>query len=78
LGVTIEFTIREPLPAAGPWVDAKLVGVLPTCGQTIEDRAGKPITVDIDLTGAKRTQPIPGPLGEIKAGRNSIVWTRGG
>jgi hypothetical protein len=76
LGVTIEFTIGEPLPAAGPWVDAKLVGVLPTVGQTIEDRDGKPIKVDTDLTGAKRTQPMAGPLAEPKVGRNRIEWTR--
>jgi hypothetical protein len=76
LGVTIEFTVGEPLPAAGPWVDAKVVGVLPTVGQTIEDRAGKPITVDTDLAGAKRTQAVPGPLAELKPGKNSIVWTR--
>ena len=74
LGVTIEFSIPKPLPAAGPWVDARLVGVLPTIGQTIEDRYGKPITVDTDLTGAKRTQAIPGPLAELKPGRNRIVW----
>jgi hypothetical protein len=74
LGVTIAFSITKPLPVAGPWVDAKLVGVLPTIGQTIEDRYGKPITVDTDITGAKRTQAIPGPLAELKPGINQIVW----
>ena len=42
-------------------------------GQTIEDRYGKPITVDTNLTGAKRTQAIPGPLAELKSGINRIV-----
>jgi hypothetical protein len=70
----IEFSITNPLPVAGPWVDAGLVGVLTTIGQTIEDRYGKPITVDTDLTGAKRAQAIPGPLAELKPGRNRIVW----
>jgi len=76
LGVTFEFSIGEPLPAAGPWVDAKLVGVLPTVGQTIEDRDGKGIKVDTDLTCAKRTRAIPGPLAELKPDRNHIEWTR--
>ncbi len=31
-------------------------------------------SVDTDLTGAKRTQAIPGPLAELKPGRNRIVW----
>jgi len=76
LGVMIEFSIGESLPAAWLWVDTKLVGVLPTVGQTIEDRDGKGITVDTDLTGAKRTRAIPGPLAELKPGRNRIEWTR--
>jgi len=74
LGVKIEFSITEPLPVAGPWVDGKLVGILPTIGQTIEDRYGKPITVDTDIAGAKRTQAIPGPLAELKPGINQVVW----
>ena len=76
LGVTIEFSIAQTsLPAAGPWVDDKLVGVLPTVGQTIEDRNGKPIRVDTDLFGARRAWPIPGPLAELRPGRNRIEWT---
>lgn len=74
LGVTIEFSITPPLPAAGPWVDGKLVGVLPIVNQTIEDRYGVAIRVDTDMTGAKRTQAIPGPLAELRPGRNRIVW----
>ena len=77
LGVTIEFSIAQAaLPAAGPWVAAKLVGVLPTVGQTIEDRNGKPIKVDTDVFGAKRTEAMPGPLAELKRGPNRIEWTR--
>ncbi|MGD0092647.1 MAG: right-handed parallel beta-helix repeat-containing protein [Planctomycetota bacterium] len=76
MGVTIEFSIGEPLPAAGPWVDGTLVGVLPTIGQTIEDRNGKPIRVETDLTGGQRTAAIPGPLAELKPGRNRILWTK--
>lgn len=75
-GVTIAFTVNDmPFRVKGPWVDAKLVGVLPTVGQTIEDRCGKAIKVDADLNGRKRTQPTPGPLANLKRGRNTIVWS---
>jgi hypothetical protein len=76
LGVTVAFTIDDlPFRVKGSWVDAKLVGVLPTVGQTIEDRYGKAIKVDADLNGRKRTQPTPGPLADLKRGRNTIVWS---
>jgi len=58
----------------GPWVDAKLAGVFATVGQTIEDRHGDPITVDRDIVGRKRSKPVPGPLANLKPGRNSISW----
>ena len=76
LGVTIEFSIDEAASRlTGPWVDGKLVGVLPTVGQTIEDRHGKPIRVDADLHARHRAQPLPGPLADPKPGRNSLAWT---
>ena len=58
----------------GPWVDAKLVGVFETAGQTIEDRHGNPITVDRDINHRKFSRPVPGPLANIRSGRNSISW----
>jgi hypothetical protein len=59
----------------GPWVDAGLVGVFPTVGQTIEDRYGHPIKVDTDINGGKLTQPIAGPLTDLKQGLNKINWS---
>ncbi|GAG28459.1 unnamed protein product, partial [marine sediment metagenome] len=38
-GVTITFSMNDtPFLVKGPWVDAELVGIFPTVGQTIEDR----------------------------------------
>jgi hypothetical protein len=79
LGVTVRF-LADPsaLGVNGPWVDAELVGKLPTVGQTIEDRHGKPIRVDTDFYGNKRARPIPGPLAELKAGENVVEWAAKG
>jgi len=78
-GVTITFTMNEAASRAkGPWVSADLIGVMPTVGQTIEDRAGNPITVDADVYGRKRTQPLAGPLAEPKPGPNTIERTING
>jgi hypothetical protein len=75
LGATITFSMNEtPFNVKGPWVDAELVGVFPTVGQTIEDRDGKPIKVDTDINGRKLTQPIAGPLTDLKQGLNKIIW----
>ena len=75
-GVTIAFRMND-LPRRGsrPWVNADLVGVLPTVGQTIEDRFGKAITVDTGLHGRKRSQPTAGPLAGPKEGLNTVVWS---
>lgn len=76
LGATITFSVNEALfRVQGPWVNAELVGVFPTVGQTIEDRYGNPITVDTDLNGKKFAKPIAGPLANLKQGRNTITWT---
>ncbi len=74
-GVTITFSVNEAtLGVKGPRVNAELVGVFPTVGQTIEDRYGKPIEVDSDINGNRYTRPIPGLLADLKAGPNTIVW----
>jgi len=76
LGVTITLTV--PAAALGvkpPRVDAGLVGIFPRVKQSIEDRHGKPIIVDTDLNGRKRTQPVAGPLADLKPGRNTIIWS---
>jgi alpha-N-arabinofuranosidase len=75
-GATITFSVNDaPLRVQGPRVDAALVGVFPTVGQTIEDRSGKPITVDTDINGKEFAKPLPGPLANLAQGRNTITWT---
>ena len=59
----------------GPQVNAELVGVFPTVGQTIEDRFGKPIVVDTDINGRRFAPPICGPLADLQSGSNAITWT---
>jgi hypothetical protein len=74
-GATITFSVNDtPLRVKGPWVDAELVGIFPTVGQTIEDRYGHPLKVDTDINGTKLIQPIVGPLKDLKQGVNTIVW----
>jgi len=74
-GMKIEFTLDQATAdATGPWVDAKLIGVLEPSGQTIEDRFGNPITVDTDIQGQKRSKPIVGPLAAPFADVNMVNW----
>jgi hypothetical protein len=78
LGVSIQFNVNDAASRAGsPLVDAKLVGVFPTVGQTIEDRHGNPITVDTDISGKRFSRPIPGPLANLRQGKNEITWSLG-
>ncbi|HUS72149.1 MAG TPA: right-handed parallel beta-helix repeat-containing protein [Sedimentisphaerales bacterium] len=74
-GATITLSMNDtPFHVKGPWVDGELVGIFPTVGQTIEDCYGHPIKVDTDIKGRKLTQPIAGPLTDLKQGVNTIVW----
>jgi hypothetical protein len=74
-GATIAFSAHEAaLRVKGPLVNAKLVGVFPTVGQTMEDRGGKPIEVNTDINGKEYASPIAGPLADLKSGLNTIVW----
>jgi len=74
-GVTIKFSINGAASRLkGPWVDAKLVGVFSTVGQTVEDRFGNPIKVDTDFNGKKYPRPIAGPLADLKQGLNKVTW----
>jgi hypothetical protein len=76
LGVAIRVHVNETLIGLkGPWVDGKLVGVLPTIGQTIEDARGQPIRVDTDLLGQQRTAPAVGPLANLTPGENKLQWS---
>ncbi len=75
LGVTITFAVNDaPVRVKGPWVDAGLVGVFATVGQTLEDRYGKPITVNTDFNGTRYTRPVAGPLATVKQGENTVTW----
>jgi hypothetical protein len=74
-GATIAFSMNDvPFHVEGPQVSAELVGVFPIVGQTIEDRYGNPIEVNADINEKKHTQPIAGPLADLKKGINTIVW----
>jgi hypothetical protein len=75
-GATISFSVNDAaLRVQGPQVDATLVGVFPTVGQSIEDQHGKPIAVDTDIHGDRWPRSVPGPLAVLKAGENKITWT---
>ena len=74
-GATITFSMNDaPFRVKGPRVNAELVGVFPTVGQTIEDRYGTPIKVNTDINGKKYARPIAGPLADLKKGLNAIAW----
>jgi hypothetical protein len=76
LGATIRFSMNDAFSKLKcPWVDAELVGIFPTVGQTIEDRYGNPVRVDTDINGNKFTEPVVGPLADIKQGKNTFEWT---
>ena len=74
-GATITFSINDmPFRLKGPFVDAELVGIFPTVGQSIEDRYGHPIKVNTDINGRKLIHPIVGPITDLKQGINTILW----
>ncbi len=76
LGVSISFAINDAASRLkGSWIDADLVGVFSTVGQTIEDRFGNPIRVDTDINGKKFAEPVAGPLTDIQQGKNNFEWT---
>lgn len=76
LGAIITFNMNNaPFGIKCPVVDSKLVGVFPTVGQTIEDREGSKITVNTDINGRKFTNPVPGPLSDLKQGVNTVTWS---
>jgi len=76
LGVTIRFSMNDASSLMkGPRVDAGLVGIFSTVGQTIEDRSGNPIRVGTDINGKKFAETIAGPLADIEQGKNTFEWT---
>ena len=75
LGVMIELSVNgKSFDLECPWVDADLVGIFSTVGQTIEDRHGNPVKVSTDFNGRRFEKTIPGPLAELKKGQNKVVW----
>jgi hypothetical protein len=75
-GATITFSVNDaPFSVQGPLVDARLVGVFPTVGQTIEDRFAKPIEVNADIDGKTYAHPVAGPLAGLTKGLNTITWS---
>ena len=76
LGATVAFSVPDVvLGVKGPRVDADLVGIFPTVGQTLEDRNGHPIGVDTDFNGKPFARPVAGPLADLRAGNNMVVWS---
>ncbi|MHB8902068.1 MAG: right-handed parallel beta-helix repeat-containing protein [Thermoguttaceae bacterium] len=76
LGASLRFSVSQAaVDLRGPRVDAALVGVFRTVGQTIEDRLGKPIAIGRDIGGEEFLRPVAGPLVGLKAGENRITWT---
>lgn len=75
-GATITFSLGDAaLRVNGPRVNAELVGVFATVGQTIEDRDGNPITIDADRNGEEFSHSVPGPLANLQRGKNAVVWS---
>ncbi len=74
-GTTLTFFMNDaPFRVKGPRVNAELVGVFPTVGQTIEDCYGNSIEVSTDINGKEYALPIAGPLADLKQEPNTIVW----
>ena len=74
-GAKVSFTVNDaPFGLDGPRVDADMVGVFTTVGQTIEDRYGNPIAVEMDINGRRREKFFAGPLANLTRGRNAIEW----
>jgi alpha-N-arabinofuranosidase len=74
LGAAVNFSVNDPFLVKGPRVNAELVGVFSTVGQTIEDRDGNALGVDADIYNKVYAPPVPGPLADLKIGINRIQW----
>jgi len=74
-GITLVFQMNDaPFRIPAPVAGAELVGVFPTVGQTLEDRQGRPITVNTDLAGRRFDRRLPGPLATLQPGENRLSW----
>jgi alpha-L-arabinofuranosidase len=76
-GITLIFKMNDaPFRIQAPLVGPDLVGVFSPVGQTIEDREGRPITVDTDFLGRRFDRRLPGPLATLRRGENRLSWQR--
>ena len=72
-GVSINFKMNQvPFNIEIPLISGNLIGSFTTTGQTIEDRYGKPITVNTDINGRSFRDPVAGPVSDLKPGENTI------
>jgi hypothetical protein len=73
--VRITFSVNKAaLQLQHPIVNADLVRVFRTTGQSIEDRYGHPVTVDTDYNSTEFSRPKAGPLSDLARGINEINW----
>lgn len=76
MGVAINFSAtKSALEIKAPLVNAALLGVFETTGQSIEDFQGEPIAIDTDFNGKKFSRPVVGPLSNLNDKQNTIQWT---
>ena len=76
-GITLRFQMNDaPFRIQAPVVGAERVGVFAPVGQSLEDRTGRPITVDTDLLGQRFDRRLPGPLATLQCGENRLSWQR--
>lgn len=76
-GVEVRFDMdATPFLANTVYINPQVVGEIPLSGQSIEDKDGNGIAVDIDFNGQKRTseKPLPGPLNQLAKGKNTLSW----
>ena len=77
-GVEMHFAVDStPFAIEAPFVNAELIGTIPSVNQSIEDKWGNPLVVDVDFRGnkRKRAHPVVGPLEDLVAGDNAISWS---
>ena len=76
-GITLNFQMNDaPFRIQAPVVGAELVGVSAPVRQTLEDREGRPITVNTDFLGRRFDRCLPGPLAALQRGENRLSWQR--
>jgi len=76
-GIQLSFRVNDaPFRIQVPVVGPQLVGVFAPVGQTLEDREGRPISVNTDLLGQRSDRRWPGPLATLQRGENRLSWQK--